>query len=355
MSTHHSTALAALAALALFSCTGEKDTAASDTNDPSSCEITATSDYPTDGQADFFYKAALEFELSEADGSAVVTLADSSGADVAGTSELNEDQDEVVFTPSSALSPSTSYTATITWCDGNKSADVAFTTSELGTALSDPASINGNTYAIGLDSGRFVEPAGIGSTLADLASNKVLLNITAADATSLTFRGAISQETNTDQDTCVPSLDDFPAADFSSQPDFSFLAPDGLSLSVAGFDVSIASLSITGTFAADGSYFGGGELAGELDVRDLAPVLGDLLGSEDPDELCGLVIAAGITCSTCASDGQPYCASILIDQIVAEEVGAEVASITETDCFEGCAASCTNAECEEASTFAVCN
>ncbi|MEL6341683.1 MAG: Ig-like domain-containing protein [Myxococcota bacterium] len=347
--------IAALSALVLLRCNGEATHTAHNTEEENACTVNVTPIYPTDGQADFYYLSPLEFGLSEADASATVTLADASGAAVSGSSALNEDQDELTFTPDAPLSSSTGYVATVSFCDGQSTADVSFSTSELGEPLADPGSIVGNTYAIDISSAE-LEPAAL-SVLLEGAGEipSVLLNVTSADATSLEFIGALSDDAGEVQDTCTPTLDDFPPADFSAQPFFEFSAPDGLNLSVAGFDITIAALNINGTFAADGSYFGGGTLVGELDARDIGFIALELgLESDDPDELCSLLGGLGVTCQTCASDGEAYCATITATRIVANANSNPVVSVEDENCFEGCLDSCTNPECTQASEFAVC-
>ena len=62
------------------------------------------------------------------------------------------------------------------------------------------------------------------------------------------------------------------------------------SLSIQNTDVTLDSIRVSGTFAQDGSYFGGAEVEGELDVAKLAPLLADLIESEDPAETCALLL-----------------------------------------------------------------
>jgi hypothetical protein len=337
-----------LAAITLAGCTAGKDSG-NETVDPGNCAVTAAAEYPVDGQPDAYYRSRVEFDLSDADDTASVALADSSGAAVDGTSSLEDDAELVVFTPASPLAPSTSYTATLTWCGGENS--ITFTTSALGAATT--VDLVGKTYNVDITSGRFVEPAGVGDLLGGLLENSILFGVTEVTDSSITFRGAISEEGNPNQDVCTPSLNDFPAADYSD-PFFNLTASE-LNLSVAGFELNIDAINIAGTFAADGSYFGGGELNGELDARDIGPLLKGQIDDTSPDAICDLLIGFGVSCAPCSSDGESYCANVVIDQLIGTEQTGEVQEINQEDCFEGCAASCDNAECAEASTFDVCN
>lgn len=344
--------ITAVTALALVGCSGDKDSADTDDGNGNSCTITAAAEYPVDGQVDAYYRSPIEFALSEADSSASITLADGSGADVAGTVSFSEDGETIYFTPSAPLSSSTSHTATLSWCDGSESASIGFTTSALGAPLT--VDLVGRTYNVDITSGRFIEPPGVGDLLGGLLENSILFGVKEVTTSSISFRGAISETGNSNQDVCTPSLEDFPAADFSSQP-FFVLSSNELALTIAGLTINIDAINISGTFAADGTYFGGGELSGELDARDIGPLLEGQLDDTSPDAVCDLLIGFGVACQPCSSDGEPYCATILVDQIVADEQSGELQAIAQEDCFEGCAESCTNAECAEADTFAVCN
>ena len=336
-----------LAPLALMACKDKSD----DTSTAvATCEITAAAAYPVDGQVDAYYLASLEFELSDADASATIALVDSAGTSVDGTVSFNEDGDVVYFTPTSPLSPLTSYTATLSWCDPISSSSISFTTSELGGSLS--TDLTGKTFIVDLSSGRFVEPPGVGELIGGLLENSILLGIV-SEGDELEIRGAISETGSTDQDFCVPTLEDFPNADFSASPFFEI--PEGdVELSVAGYDIKINAMGVSGTFAPDGSYFGGGTVTGELDVRDIGPLLKGQVDDTSPDYLCGLLQGFGVTCQTCSSDAEPYCASILVDQLIANEGADSVAQVDLDSCHEQCADSCTNKECTEAPKFEIC-
>lgn len=280
------------------------------------CEVEVDSNFPADGTTDAYYRTTIEFELSDPDptGTPTITVADASGAAVAGTSTLNEDGDVVIFTPDAPLAASTSYTATLDYCGGTPS--ISFTTSSLGGDLT--ADLVGKTYVVDLNGADFVEPAGVADLLLGQLENSILLGVQSTSP-DLQMLGAISVDGGTDQDMCTETIP-FPAADFASSPYFE-IGPEDTSITVAGFTVEILQLEVSGTFAADGSYFGGGTLRGELDARLLAPLVGDLLGTTDPDEICGVVAGFGVACETCSSDGEPYCLGVYVRDITATEQG----------------------------------
>ena len=322
----------------MFACSGDKtgetgDVAATNTC-PDGAEITISNTYPTSDAANFYILDIVEFTLSAEDPSAALTITGPDG-DVAGTSAVVGTK--VSFTPDAALAPSTAYTASLTYCNSEDPVDVAFSTSELGSALTED--IVGKTYAVDLASGNFVQPPGIGSLLGGLFTNNILLGITAADA-NLEILGAISLEGSTDQDMCTETLSDFPTADFSNSPLFAI--PEGdVTLSVAGYTATIYSLAVSGTFAADGSYFGGGELSGELDARQLVEIVGGLMdGVESADDVCGLVAGFGVSCGECASDNEAYCITLEVNRLVANDTGVTLTPVSVEDIE-------ANAECAE--------
>jgi hypothetical protein len=302
----------------MFACNGDKtgetgDVAATNTC-PDGAEITISNTYPTSDATNFYILDSVEFTLSAEDPAAALTLTGPDG-EVAGTSAVNGTK--VTFTPDAPLAPSSAYTASLSYCNSEDPVDVGFSTSALGEALT--TDITGKAYAVDLASGNFVQPPGIGSLLGGLFANNILIGITTANETTLEVMGAISTEGTTDQDMCNETFADFPAADFSNQPLFEI--PEGdVTLAVAGYTATIYSLSVSGTFAADGTYFGGGELKGELDARQLVDIVGGLMdGVESADDVCGLVAGFGVSCGECSSDGAAYCVTLEVNRLVANE------------------------------------
>jgi hypothetical protein len=333
----------------LVACNGDKngDTAAVATD----CGVTIDSTHPASGAADFYIQDNLEFELSDDDPTATITLKDDAGSDVAGTSAV--DGSDVSFTPNAALAPSTAYTAELTYCGDAEPVAVAFTTSSLGEALTDgPTSLIDSTFAVDLASGNFVKPAGIGSILGTALENSILIGITAADATQLEFRGALSTTGTTEQDYCAQTLEDFAPADFSAAPYFEI--PEGdINISVAGFEAEIKDLSVTGTFSAAGDYFGGGEVKGKLDARDLVDVVAGLgIEAETPEELCTLLQGFAVTCEECGGDNPGvYCVSLEVNRLTAINTEKKLGLVCDSDCHETCdtvrTAACSDETTEE--------
>ncbi len=306
----------------------------------SACDIQATNFLPGDASA--HYRDDIGWTLSAADASASISLSDSGGTDVGG-STWTADDGKVYFTPDSPLTPSTSYTSVISFCDGGGSESHDFSTSDVGTPVS--CDLTGRGYRVALGQANFVEPAALGGLIGSLLEQDILLGVEAVADTELTMLGAISVDAGGKQDYCNPSIA-FPPAEFSN-PTVQ-IGPQDTTIDAAGVQVTINGLEMTGDFAPDCSYFGGGTLSGELDARDLAVLLADLTGSEDPAVACSTLEGFGVTCGPCASDGEPFCVSIVANQITAEsDADSTVECVPDVDCHTSCpdAGGVTACEC----------
>ena len=150
------------------------------------CDVEVDGSYPTDGATDFYYRADVEFYLSDADtdGSPTIVLEGPSG-EVSGTTSYSEDMETVYFTPDDYLNASTSYTATLTFCGGEPS--VSFTTSDLGTDLTED--LVGKTYLVELGSARIVEPAAVAGLLAQYEDEipGILIGVMAVEGDTITM------------------------------------------------------------------------------------------------------------------------------------------------------------------------
>lgn len=307
--------LSVLSLIALVGCSGGSDDTASNDNggNGGSCDVSVKSTVPVANSVDAYYRANVEFELSDPDSTAMITT------DIPGHQELGVDGVTVKWVLDAPLSPSTSYSATLDYCGGSVSLD--FTTSALGTAISEPGSLVGNSYVLALSEARITEPAGIGSVLSGYLNTDILLGISGVTDTQLDIIGALGKtDANGNpvepsaQDYCDPTIA-FPPADFTN-PYFQ-VGPQTTTISVAGYDVAIGDLQITGTIAEDGTYFDGGTLSGTIDTRPLAPLVDD---SGDPNAICALAVNFGAECQPCPADGEPYCLTLVADQILAEQV-----------------------------------
>ncbi len=325
------------AGLTMLSCSSSSKEGAGDSgsgSDDGGCNVENVAVvYPaSDGATDFYYRGSVEFALDNADESATISLVAKSGGDVSGTSSYNDETDAVSFTPDASLDPSSDYVATLSYCGGDVS--VGFRTSSLGEALEEGAKgLEGRTYVVNLGSANFVKPAGVGSLIGQFLTQNILLGVVEADDDTMVMRGAISLEGSSAQDFCNPSIEFPDRADFSEAPYFQ-IGPEDTALSAAGFEIKINQLRISGDFAPDYSYFGGGILEGEIDARDLSAILADqgIIEEDDASAVCELIQPFGVVCEACESDGAALCLSIYVNQILAlEDAGQTLELVEECD------------------------
>jgi hypothetical protein len=307
-----------------------KDTDSTEDSGDVGCEVEVRKTYPAADAEDFYYKGTVEFHLNKADDTAEISV---DGVD--GTSWRNDRDDIVYFKGTDALAPSSTYTATLSYCTGEPS--ISFTTSALGEAVADDIDLTGFTYSLDLQSGRVVVPEGVGAVLQDYMDFQILVQPTSVSATELGILGGIPDgDDPSHQDYCAPSIP-FPAADFTSAPFFQF-GPQSTTINVADYSITIDNLMIAGTFSADGSWFGGGTLAGEVDTRPLVPIL--FPDEEDPNAICDFIEGFSVYCVPCGGDETiPFCLQIEAQDMVAESTGGATVEFVE---MENCHALCAD-------------
>lgn len=339
---HRLLAASAFSLVFLAGCTEDTDT---DTDTDVSCTNSVTP-YPEDGETAAYYRGTVEAKLATADTTATITLADGAGAAIAGSSVVNDKI--VVFTPSAPLTASTAYTATISHACGE--ATWSFTTSMIGGAVTDD--LVGNTYALDLQSGRFVQPAGIGDLVAEYLTTDILIGVSSVGNGKINMVGAVGVEgaNPPEQDVCNPTIP-FPEADFNEDPYFEIDATGSATpISVAGYTVNIDDLQLSGAFAPDGSYIDGAHLAGGLDTYPLAILVDEACvegGADWPDcqeAVCDLAAVIG-GCVECGDGSGKHCLFLDVDSIGAAGIDGTLEQMDEEDVCANHAAECPD-DCE---------
>jgi hypothetical protein len=293
----------------LAGCPTAPDSAASAVEE---CDTEVRSTFPVTGAVDAYFRGTIEFKLSAADESATIVT------DIPGTQSTREDGKIIVWTPSQALTPSTLYSATLEYCGG--SATIEFTTSALGTPLTDASVLLAHPYHVALTDARVTEPAAIGALLGEAGDIDILIGVSESNESTIQMLGAVGERDEANaitQDHCEQTID-FPVADFTGSPYFAIVAPAGqpTKFVIAGYEVEIMNLQLTGTFSADGTYFGGGTLAGSVDTRALDNLVDDS-GAEGA--ICELAEPLGAPCAPC-DDGGVFCLTLVADSIYAEQL-----------------------------------
>ncbi len=309
---------------------GSGGTGGSGSGSGEDCWTEVADSYPEDGAADWYYRSPLEVYLSEPDPTATVTL-EQDGTPVSGTVEVDDDGQQLRFTPDALLSPSTAYTLAVTVCGGDVASSLSFTTSDLGTPLA--CDLDDHAYVLDHAGGRYVEPRALAELLFESLEDNLIVGLTGNAAGGVDAQAARSDGWGGRQDYCLPSID----LTTSSWTDPTFvLDPVDVVLPMAGLLVPVEDLTIAGSVAADCSRVGGVSWTGALDARALGPLLGELLGSEDPDEICVLFESFGVECAACTDDGAPYCVPVKVTDIEGEDLGVGLSCVSEVDCHPGC-------------------
>jgi hypothetical protein len=241
------------------------------------------------------------------------------------------DEEQVIWAPTTGLTPNSAHTATISWCGDE--ASIGFTVSTVGEPLE--TDVTGQTYALDLNSATWVTPTGLDTLIGDSLNMSILFGIEEA-SDILDFMGAIPVSGTTDQDFCVPTLD-FDPISFERSPYFE-VGPVDMPISMMGYSLSIYDMNISGTFDADGEGIQAVGLAGALDLRDIAPALGELSGGlvTDAASACDMLVMLGITCDDCPTDGESVCIGLELTDIDATATGVSLEIVAEADTHPEC-------------------
>jgi hypothetical protein len=302
--------------------TGDTDTVTdTDTDTNPNCGNAVLERYPADGETDVYAWSGVDILLSQADATATVVVTDSAGTEVSGTVERYLDDTRIEFLPSEPYAAGETYTATLNWgCDPAPS---SFTAGSEGTdPVADPSSLIDRTWVLDLKDGRFVAPDGIGPALQTMLEVKLLLGVTAADATTLQFRTG-AEDGAGGQDLSASTTDFDAAADFSGNPFFTASQPV-LGMVIEGDPIDVEQLDISGSFAADGSEIVGFRMSGIVDTRDLK----EALEVEADGAVCDLFGASfNVECEACPSGDGDYCITLVVADLPMPEAGFGLAAV----------------------------
>lgn len=312
-----------MAALLLMGCNEEQLPKLIDTGwfeddgvDWSECPERAVATEPADGELGWFYRDApqillgapspnLEVRLTSAIGRVVPTTLKPEDSGLRVAVSLDED----------ALEADTDYILEYADCDGPH--EITFTTSEVGKPLTvPPATLQGGTYHLDIQAGRWIEPGGFGAVLSASFESEILIGVSFSSDEFIDLLGGQGYFFVGDlrQDTGQTTWD-FPLTDFSGHPYFETTA-DVIELKVSGYPLPISDFWLSGTFAPDGNSIVSATLRGLGDTRFAGGALGQ---PQNESAFCELGAAAGVNCSACP-DGEELCLAVEIDQILAPRV-----------------------------------
>jgi len=171
------------------------------------------------------------------------------------------------------------------------------------------------------------------------ATPELLFELSGGEDSSIDLLGALPIN-EWSQDTCwtTSAIEDL---DLSENPIFTGQT-GALSLRVPEGAFKLGSARISGVFGPDATEFRGGTLSGEWDARNDASMR-TILGTDDPDEICRVLLSLNVRCGLCKSDESPYCINFL-----AHEVDGELIDLDALTCIaeDSCYPTCETSTCE---------
>jgi len=287
------------------------------------CNTTIESTFPADGATDFYYRDAIEFYLSDPDPTATVV------SDIDGDQFTSEDGKTILFVPSQALEPLTTYEVGLDFCHGQPS--ISFTTSELGGTITSLSDVEGTTYVFNLAHARYTQGGQAAKALLSIFNKDILIQILKATENTIAMRGAVGESIDgiVEQDRCFRTMD---LSEFGVESaDFSYEDSE-LIIDFYETELSFLDLWLSGTFAPDGSWIGGVSVVANVDVRGIS----DTMGLGEPEEICTFAEGVDAPCEPCSTDGENFCIAVAAEKISATAIDLDLQQIEENNSFEEC-------------------
>ena len=303
-----------------------------DSDAPDECLTVPEEILPADGKSNVYYRdpLAVTFTGPAPDATFSLTTTDDGEAhEPTLIPQWNASDEHADLLVQGYLQASRDYALTITVCDASYTS--TFSTGVYGDDLTvDKDEIEGRTYLVRLDEVTFTEPAGFGAFLSVYLDIPILIGVEEitpdgtkmellGDQGRLKSDGTYTQKHNETRDDGIQyyvATWPFPDVDFNGDPYFSGQA-DKIELRYSGAKITVHDFQLTGTFAPDGSSFGGGTLAGLGDTAEMAPLFGE---ADDPYYVCELLEGAGTECEVCPDTEQKTCLYLVGEGITAPEL-----------------------------------
>jgi hypothetical protein len=182
-----------------------------------------------------------------------------------------------------------------------------------------PVPWSGSTFTLTIDDDRWTQPQGLGADFGLFVPTFLIgIDETRQQAWLTTIDDG-------EQSSCTPTTATPLAATGAS--DFR-LGPIDLPIHLVGYDdVRVNAIAygftLTNALPTDDSP-GSGTLHTTMDTRDLYPMF-TILQAESADDVCAVLVSAGVPCEPCPSDGEAYCTVV-----EAQGLGATVSNSTLT-------------------------
>ena len=299
----------------------------------STCDINILESIPFPDSTNAYYRNPIRVQLSDHDPTASLSMT-TSETEVSGVVENEENT--LTFTPTDPLLPNTEYEIAVDYCGSQEPALITFSTSDFGSPLNGGTTILENrSYVVDLSQGTVIEPLGIGDFLQTLLNNKFLIDVQEVNPTQAFVRMALSQTNATEQNLCVPTIEEFPIVQLEEAPYFT-LSGSNIPIVIDQYQLTLYEFSTLGTINPQATEFGYMDAYGILDLREVFPILQDFnLNAETVDEFVAYLEDLNVTVSSC-SDTLNYCMTIVMSDLKALEIQQDIKPVCAPNCHTEC-------------------
>lgn len=277
-----------------------------DTGPDDACAVRIEETRPVDGAVGVYYRDEIRVIFQDPGRQSDIGLTTAGGAFVPTQISWDEAELNATVEPLTPLDASTDYVLSVQVCPDNPVDEVAFTTSSFGAPLTiEPSDLEERSFHLPLGDATYHEPGGLGPIIANYLDQPLLIGVVDANVDTLNLLGAQGRVDGTTGAILQHGSREtwyFGAADFRGRPFFSAYA-SAVPLTYEDTEIIFYNFTLEGTFSADGTAIGGSEVTGQIDTRNLGPLL--QLGSDD-SAACDYVAGVGLQCIACP-DGQDLC------------------------------------------------
>lgn len=301
----------------------------------SQCDISIVETIPFPDSTNAYYRSPITVVLSDVDPEASITV---STSETAVSGELLREDTTLIFQPEEPLMPSTQYEISVSYCGSEEPAKINFSTSDVGAPLNGGTTIlEERSYVVDLSQGTVIEPLGIGDFLQTLLNNKFLIDVQQVNPTQAFVRMALSKTNTTEQNLCVPTIEEFPIVELEQAPYFT-LSGTNIPIVIDEYQMLLYEFSTSGTINPQATEFVEMDAYGLLDLREVFPILQDFnLNADTVDDFVTYLEDLSVEISSCM-DGQNYCMTIVMSDLKALEIQQDVTAVCEPNCHTECEA-----------------
>lgn len=164
----------------------------------------------------------------------------------------------------------------------------------------------GAVYAFAPGDGEWIEPGSNADMLGGYVDLTLLVDVWSSEEGDIVFLGAVATDGTTTQDPCAFTemlMGTYTATPSTGVVSFE-IGPQTALLPAGGDELIVEHFVMKGML--DGTSIDVRDMRFTLDTRNLGVILEPLMGTDDPDEICGLMAGFDAACGAC-DDGNETC------------------------------------------------